>query len=67
MSKHRPPFEALAARYAISSRTLRRMHARGVDIEDAAAVAADLAIARQAAPATLEALSRELEAEISLQ
>jgi hypothetical protein len=65
MPKLRPPFEALAKRYAISSRTLRRMAARGVDIGDAAAVAADLATARQANPAALDAVAGELELELS--
>jgi hypothetical protein len=65
MPKHRPPFEALAKRYRISARTLRRLHERGVNIEDAAAVAAALAMARQAAPAALEAVAGALEHELS--
>jgi hypothetical protein len=65
MPKPTPPFEALAARYRISARTLRRMHARGVDIGDAAAVAAELAMARQASPAALDAVAGELESELS--
>ncbi len=55
-----PDFEQLAARWRCSSRTVRRMHAAGVDVLDPVAVGAHLASLRAPSDGMLAAVLAEL-------
>ena len=59
-----PDFEALAAVYQTSPRTVRRWAAAGVDVDDALAVAIHLAAIQHPALAAIEAAEKILTEEL---
>lgn len=59
-----PNFDSLATRYQTTSRTVRRWHASGADVEDAAAVALHLGGIQHPAPAAFDAAENLLKAEL---
>lgn len=65
MDQSPPEFERLATRYQTTSRSVRRWHALGVDVNDPAQVALYLASIQHPAPAAVQAVRSLLKTELS--
>lgn len=59
-----PDLEALADRYSVGTRTIRRWHNAGVNLSDPCAVALHLAGQKSPAPAAVAAVRKILSAEL---
>jgi hypothetical protein len=59
-----PDLEALADRYSVAARTIRRWHNAGVNLSDPCAVALHLAGQKSPAPAAVAAVRKILSAEL---
>ena len=65
MEVETPQMDALASRYRVSARTIYRWHKARVNIGDPVEVAQHLARIPHPSPAALEAVTAELENELS--